>query len=83
MEEFINFVNGFKDVDDVLILTQIYEYNKQHKINPEWLINKRLNLKPSLINSIKQILNNKLNYYSAFIETAKKEIKFAIKISLT
>lgn len=34
MEEFINFVNGFKDVDDVLILTQIYEYNKQHKINP-------------------------------------------------
>ena len=74
METFIDFVNGFKDVDDVLILTQIYEYNKQHKINPEWLNNKRLNLKPSLINSIKQILNNKLNYYSAFVETAKKEI---------
>ena len=74
METFIDFVNGFKDVDDVLILTQIYEYNKQHKINPEWMNNKRLNLKPSLINSIKQILNNKLTYYSAFVETAKKEI---------
>ena len=40
MKEFINFVNGVKDVDDVLLLTQMYEYNKQHKINPEWLNNK-------------------------------------------
>ena len=33
METFIDFVNGFKDVDDVLILTQIYEYNKKLILN--------------------------------------------------